>query len=132
MSNLFGGGSSKTGYNLTGGGTDAPWNWGISPFDQTQIDQATGSNTQAIEDRYQQLGLGGSTMEGQDVAGAGLAGDAMTGQLQTQNVGNAALNPALQPQLNSLVGAAGNSNLSSELGTLAGTALKLAPAAAGA
>lgn len=125
MSNLFGGGSSKTGYNLTGGGTDAPWNWGVSPFDQTQISDATGSNTQAIEDRYQQLGLGGSTMEGQDVAGAGQMGDAMTGQLQTQNVGNAALNPALQPQLNSLIGATGNSNLSSELGTLAGSALKL-------
>lgn len=97
-------GGSKTGYDITGGGTGAPWNWGVSQFDQSMIDAATGSNQQATQNRYQQLGLGGSTMEGQDVAGGGLMGSAMTGQEQTQNVGNPALNPALQPQLNQLIG----------------------------
>lgn len=126
MSDLFGGGSSKTGYNVTGGGTGAPWNWGVSPFDQTQIADATASNTQAIGNRYDQLGLGGSTAEQTDLTQAGNMGDAMTGQLQTANVGNAALNPALQPQLNSLVGvqSGGGSNASGALGTLLGAGLK--------
>lgn len=126
MSDLFGGGSSKTGYNVTGGGTGAPWNWGVSDFDQSQIADATASDTQAVENRYQQLGLGGSTMEGQDVAGAGQMGEAMTGQLQTQNVGNPALNPALQPQLNSLIGvnSSGSGGASGALGTLLGAGLK--------
>ena len=130
MSNLFGNGTSKTGYNLTGGGTGAPWNWGVSPFDQNMIDQATGSNTQATENRYKQLGLGGSTMEGQDVAGAGQMGEAMTGQLQTQNESNPALNPALQPQLNSLIGAPNNATGStlSSLASAAGLAGSLGKA----
>lgn len=122
MSNLFGGGSSKTGYDITGGGAGAPFNFGVSPFDQSQIDQATGSNVEAMTNRYNQLGLGGSTMEGQDIAGANEMGQAMTGQLQTQNEGQPALNPALQPQLNTLVGAGAN-NSSSTLANLAGKAL---------
>jgi hypothetical protein len=122
----IGGGGTKGGYDVTGGGTDAPWNWGVSQFDQDQINQATGSNTQAVENRYQQLGMGGSTMEGQDVTGAQNMGTAMTGQEQTANVGNPALNPALQPQLNDLIGATANSGLS--LGSLAGSAGKLAGA----
>jgi hypothetical protein len=132
MSGLFGGGTSKTGYNLTGGGTDAPWNWGVSPFDQSAIDQATGSNVQSTENRYNQLGLGGSTMEGQDVAGAGEMGSALTGQEQSANVGSAALNPALQPQLDSLIGATGQNPALNDLAQAAGTASKLAPLAAGA
>jgi hypothetical protein len=119
----IGGGGTKGGYDVTGGGTDAPWNWGVSQFDQDQINQATGSNTEAVQNRYQQLGLGGSTMEGQDVAGAQEMGQAMTGQEQTQNVGNAALNPALQPQLNDLIGATPNSGIG--LGSLASAAGKL-------
>jgi hypothetical protein len=118
----LGGGGTKGGFDVTGGGTDAPWNWGVSPFDQSQITSATGSNTQATENRYDQLGLGGSTMEGQDVAGAGAMGEALTGQEQTQNVSNPALNPALQPQLNSLIGA----SAAPSLGSLAGDAGKLA------
>ena len=119
MSNLFGGGGSKTGYDVMGGGTDAPWNWGVSPFDQSAIDQATATSGQAIGNRYQQLGLGSSTMEGQDEAGNQLAGEAETGQEQTSNVANPALNPALQPQLNSLIGTnQNNSSLSSLAGSL--------------
>jgi hypothetical protein len=120
----IGGGGTKGGYDVTGGGTNAPWTWGVSDFDQSQINAATGSNTEAVQNRYQQLGLGGSTMEGQDVAGAGEMGQALTGQEQTQNVGNPALNPALQPQLNSLIGATANQGVS--LGSLAGAAGKLA------
>jgi hypothetical protein len=120
-------GTSKTGYDVTGGGTGAPWNWGVSPFDQQSIDQATSSNASSITNRYNQLGLGGSTMEGQDlgttpsVTGGNVAqGEALTGQEQTSNVGNPALNPALQPQLNDLIGTGG----SSSLGSLAGAAGK--------
>jgi hypothetical protein len=121
----LGGSSSKGGFDVQGGGTNAPWSWGVSPFDQSQIDMATGSNEQAISNRYDQLGLGGSTMEGQDVAGAGQMGEAMTGQQQTQNVSNPALNPALQPQINSLVGTQqGSSGVS--LGSLASAAGSLA------
>ncbi|HEX3524237.1 MAG TPA: hypothetical protein VHT52_19375 [Stellaceae bacterium] len=120
----IGGSQSKGGYDVTGGGTNAPWNWGVSDFDQSQINAATGSNEQAVTNRYNQLGLGGSTMEGQDVAGAGQMGEALTGQEQTANVGTAALNPALQPQLNSLIGAQSNPGVS--LGSLAGAAGKLA------
>ena len=120
----IGGGGTKGGTDVTGGGTNAPWTWGVSDFDQSQIDAATGSNTQSVENRYQQLGLGGSTMEGQDVTGAQNMGTALTGQEQTANVSNPALNPALQPQLNSLIGATSNSGVS--LGSLAGAAGKLA------
>lgn len=130
MSNLFGGGSPKTGYGITGGGTGAPWNWGVSPFDQSQIDQATGANTTAMDNRYKQLGLGGSTMQGQDDAGIAQAGEAMTGQLQTQNEANPALNPALQPQLNTII--AGGSNQGSTLSNLAGQVLGKAAGTAGA
>ena len=114
-------GGSKGGYSITGGGTGAPWNWGVSQYDQSMIDAATGSNTQAVQNRYNQLGLGGSTMEGQDVAGATQMGQAMTGQEQTQNVGNPALNPALQPQLNSLIGV-GQGGGGTSLGSLASAA----------
>jgi hypothetical protein len=119
MSGIFGGGGSKSGYDVTGGGTDAPWTWGVSPFDQSMIDAATSDNTTAVQNRYQQLGLGGSTMEGQDVSGAQQMGQAITGQEQTQNVGNPALNPALQPQLNQLIG---GTSSGSGLGGLASAA----------
>ena len=51
----------------------------------------------------------------------------VTGELQTQNVGNTALNPALQPQINSLIGTNQNSgsSIASGLGSLAGAAAKL-------
>lgn len=127
MSGLFGGSPSKTGYQLQGGGTNAPWNWGVSPFDQSMIDQATSSNTQAMTNRYDQLGLGGSTMQGQDVAAAGQMGEAMTGQLQTANEANPALNPAMQPEINSLVGVNPNqgAQTASTLGSLASAASKI-------
>lgn len=113
----------KGGFQITGGGAEAPWNWGVSNFDQSAINAATGSNEQAVTDRYNALGLGGSTMEGQDVAQAGTMGEALTGQEQTQNVGNAALNPALQPTINQLIGNPGGQQQASTLTGLAGKAL---------
>jgi hypothetical protein len=133
------GGSSKGGsgaqFDVTGGGTNAPWSWGVSPFDQSAIDQATGQNAQSIDARYNQLGLGGSTMEGQDQGAIPTAtggntgqGEALTGQEQTSNVGQAALNPALQPQINQQIG---QSTASSSLGSLAGLAGKALGAGGG-
>jgi hypothetical protein len=122
------GGGSNAQFNVTGGGSNAPWSWGVSDFDQSQIDTATGENATAIGNRYNQLGLGGSTMEGQDqgtiptpTGGNIGAGKAVTGQEQTANVGNAALNPALQPQFNEQIG---QNTSGQSLGTLAGLAGK--------
>jgi hypothetical protein len=89
MGGLTGGGSSK--------GSQGPFEFGPSAFDLQAIQSAVGQNIQAIQNRYQQLGLGGSTMEGQDVAMQPLAGSALEGQEQTQDVSNPAMNPALQP-----------------------------------
>lgn len=129
MSDLFGG-SSKNGYDVTGGGTNAPWTWGVSPFDQQAIDAATAQSGAAIDARYKQLGLGGSTMEHQDEAQNELAGSAQTGQEQTSNVGSPALNPALQPQLNQLIGVNSNQgNQTAEtIGNVIGAGGKLATA----
>jgi hypothetical protein len=124
---LFGG-SGSPGTLFEGGGTGAPWNWGTSPFDLSSIDTAVDTSTSNIQNRYNQLGLGGSTMEGQDVTGAQDAGQAMIGQQQTANVGQPALNPAEQPQLNNLVGFTPSSSGSSSLSSLA----QAAGAAAGA
>jgi hypothetical protein len=124
-------GASSTEFDVTGGGTNAPWTWGISPFDQSAIDAATGGNASTIDARYNQLGLGGSTMEGQDqgtipsVTGGNIRqGQAVTGQEQTSNVGQPALNPALQPQYNSTIGGQPANTSASSLGSLAGLAGK--------
>lgn len=123
MSGIFGtNGKGSQAFQLTGGGANAPWNWGVSPFDQSMIDQATTSNTEAMTNRYNQLGLGGSTMEGQDLAQTALGGEAMTGQLQTANEANPALNPAEQPPINNIVGNLNSNSLSSSLGSLASAA----------
>ena len=68
------------GYNITGGGNDAAWSWGVSPFDQSMIDQATSTNAQAITNRNNQLGLANSSAEGEDLASNTLQGQAVTGQ----------------------------------------------------
>jgi hypothetical protein len=124
-------GASSTEFDVTGGGTNAPWTWGISPFDQSAIDSATGQNASSIDARYNQLGLGGSTMEGQDqgriptATGGNIGqGQAVTGQEQTSNVGLPALNPALQPQFNSTIGGQPANTSASSLGSLAGLAGK--------
>jgi hypothetical protein len=122
-SNKGGGSAPAGGFLLTGGGAEAPWNWGVSPFDQSAIDTATGSNVTSTENRYNQLGLGGSTMEGQDVNQAEEMGTAITGQEQTANVGQPALNPALQPTINQLITNPQGQQQNSQLASLAGKAL---------
>jgi hypothetical protein len=126
MSGLFGGGgknANNSGYYLTGGGANAPFEMGPTPFDLQSIAQSVMGNEQAVTNRYNQLGLGGSTMAGQDVAGAQQMGQALTGQEQTQDVTNPALNPALQPPINQLVGVGQNQQSNAASDTALGTAV---------
>lgn len=129
MASLFGV-SSKGGFDITGGGQYAPWNWGISSYDRNAIQSALTGAEGTTQARYNQLGLGGSTMEGQDLGnvasttgGLPQEANALLGGEQTANVGNPALNPALQSPINELLGATSTAQSSSALGQLAGTAL---------
>ena len=96
MSNV-GGDSGKDG--LSGLDTNLQqgnFEFGPSQFDQGAIDAATQGNQQTTTNRYDQLGMGGSTPELQDLANQANMGQATTGQEQTQDVTNPAFNPALQ------------------------------------
>jgi hypothetical protein len=114
------------------GGIDPLSGGGLTPEDFGLVSQAVGLNTQAIHNRYSQLGLGvpsgsgqqaaatgtnlqaagPSTMEGQDIQGAQLQGQALLGQLQNANL------PAAAAQ------AASSGGGLSSLGSLAGMAMK--------
>ena len=140
MGDIFGGspsgggpGGFQSGFNITGGGAGAPFEYGPSPFDLSQLVAALGLNQQATTNRYDQLGLGGSTMEGQDLAAAGNEEQAAIGQEQTSTVTNPAINPALQPPLNQLIGVNSQtgSGTASTLGALAGKAAGLGLGAIG-
>ena len=129
MGDLFGGGGNnfpQGGVNVQGGGAGAPFLFGPSPFDLSQLVAALGSNLTGITNRYNQLGLGGSTMEQQDLAAAPSQEQAAVGQEQTSTVTNPAINPALQPSVNQLIGVGQNQNsgttAATALGTLAGQA----------
>jgi hypothetical protein len=117
---------SQGGYNVTSGGAGLPFNFGPSPFDLSAIGAATGDNTAAVTNRYNQLGLGGSTMENQDLTGQDTMGQAAIGQEQTQTVADPAINTSLQPSVNSLIGVgstqAANQGLTSALSSLANQA----------
>ena len=91
----------------TGGGSDSKagldtdlqqgqFEFGPSQYDQAAITNATGGNQQTTSARYNQLGMGGSTPELQDLANQANLGQATIGQEQTQDVTNPAFNPALQ------------------------------------
>lgn len=87
---------------LGGGGSpkdlqQGQFSFGPSQFDLGQDYAALGDNLTALVNRYAQLGLGGSTMQGQDLSGTELATQAMIGNQQTTSVQDAATNPALQP-----------------------------------
>lgn len=149
ISSLFGGGSQQSNLpptlSVTGGGTSAPFTFGVGDFDLQAIVDAFNRSTQSTQARYNQLGLGGSTMEQQDLGTApsvtgGLPAqrEAVIGQEQTANVGQPALNPALQPQIDQQLGgtaanAPGNTAgaTASSLGQLAGLAGKGLGGAAG-
>jgi hypothetical protein len=94
MSDIGGGGSSKSGLdtNLQQG----QFEFGPSQFDLGAIMSAVGGNQQTTTSRYNQLGMGGSTPELQDLANQANLGQAEIGQQQTQDVTNPAFNPALQ------------------------------------
>ena len=70
--------------------------FGPSQFDLGAIDAATQGNQQTTTNRYNQLGMGGSTPELQDLANQANVGQATIGQEQTTDVTNPAFNPALQ------------------------------------
>jgi hypothetical protein len=113
-----------------------PFEFGPSQFDQGAIDAATQGNQATTTARYNQLGMGGSTPELQDLANQANLGQATTGQEQTSTVTNPAFNPALQtPQTNiptSAVLAANQQNIQAgeqagaAAGGLAGTAAAFA------
>ena len=96
MSNVGGdsgkGGLSGLDTNLQQGNFE----FGPSQFDLGAINAATQGNQQTTTNRYDQLGMGGSTPELQDLANQANIGQATTGQEQTQDVTNPAFNPALQ------------------------------------
>ena len=96
MSNVGGdsgkGGVSGLDTNLQQG----QFEFGPSQFDLGAIDAATQGNQQTTTNRYNQLGMGGSTPELQDLANQAQLGEATIGQEQTQDVTNPAFNPALQ------------------------------------
>jgi hypothetical protein len=125
----IGGGSSKGG----GSGLDTnlqqgQFEFGPTPFDLSTLASVIGQNTQATDARYQQLGLGGSTMQQQDDTNQQLLGQAVQGQEQTQEVKDPALNPALQKAETNLPSSAvlgANQQSGTSLGSLAGTALSL-------
>jgi len=70
--------------------------FGPSQFDLGAITDAVGGNQQTTTARYNQLGMGGSTPELQDLANQANLGQATQGQEQTTDVTNPAFNPALQ------------------------------------
>jgi hypothetical protein len=70
--------------------------FGPSQFDLNALTDAMGGNEQTTTARYNQLGMGGSTPELQDLANQAKLGEATQGQEQTQDVTNPAFNPALQ------------------------------------
>jgi hypothetical protein len=126
MSSGGGSGSGKGssgGFDVTSGGAGLPFNFGPSPFDLSAIMSAVGDNTQSVTNRYNQLGLGGSTMEQQDLTGQDLLGQATIGQEQNTTVADPAINTSLQPSVNSLIGVgstqSANQGLNTALGNLA-------------
>jgi hypothetical protein len=95
MSNTGGdqkGGVSGLDTNLQQG----QFEFGPSQFDLGAITDATSGNQQTTTARYNQLGMGGSTPELQDLAAQSNVGQAAVGQEQTKDVTNPAFNPALQ------------------------------------
>ena len=92
MSNSGGDGKSGLDTNLQQGNFE----FGPSQFDLGAITDAVSGNQQTTTARYNQLGMGGSTPELQDLANQANLGQATIGQEQTADVGNPAFNPALQ------------------------------------
>jgi hypothetical protein len=142
---LFGGGSSGGGggSGSKGGVSGLDTNlqqgnfeFGPSQFDLGAITGATQGNDQTTTARYDQLGMGGSTPELQDLANQAKLGQAVQGQEQTQDVTNPAFNPALQTAQTNIPTSAvlaadaaqqkAGQQEGADIGKLAGTAASLA------
>jgi hypothetical protein len=108
--------------------------FGPSQFDLGAISDAIGGNEASTTARYNQLGMGGSTPELQDLANQANLGQAAIGQEQTQDVVNPAFNPALQtaqtniPTQSVLAADAANQQAGQKLGASVGQALGTAAA----
>ena len=97
----IGGSSSNNKSGLDTNLQQGQFEFGPSQYDLGAIMSAVGGNQTATTNRYDQLGMGGSTPELQDLAQQSNFGQAAVGQEQTTDVTNPALNPALQtPQTN--------------------------------
>jgi hypothetical protein len=95
------GGSTNSGGKAGVSGLDTnlqqgQFEFGPSQFDLGAIMDAVSGNQQTTSARYNQLGMGGSTPELQDLASQANLGQAAIGQEQTSDVTNPAFNPALQ------------------------------------
>jgi hypothetical protein len=91
------GGDSKGGVSgLDTNLQQGAFEFGPSQFDLGAITNAVGGNQASTTSRYNQLGMGGSTPELQDLAAQSQLGEAAQGQEQTTDVTNPAFNPALQ------------------------------------
>ena len=95
MSELFGG-NATGGFGGGSSFNQGPFTFGPSAFDSSMIADALGSDLASVAARYKQLGLGGSTMAQEDAGFQNLAASALTGQEQTADVTNPAINTALQ------------------------------------
>lgn len=113
MTGFFGGNQSG---NQGGGNSfnQGPFSFGPSPFDASMIQEALGSNLASVANRYAQLGMGGSTPAQEDAGFQHLAANALTGQEQTADVTNPAINTALQSPVGT-----GNPTTAQSLGQLA-------------
>jgi hypothetical protein len=118
LSGLFGGGMNplvlpgSIGADVTGGGLGQPFSFGPSSFDLSSITGALSDNQTATTNRYNQLGLGGSTAETTDLGALAQQANALIGQEQTSDVSNPAINPSLQPTINELIGGGGGGSIS--------------------
>jgi hypothetical protein len=98
--------------------TPGTFEFGPSQFDLQSILDALSGNQQTTTNRYDQLGLGGSTMESQDLSQQKLLSEAAKGQVQTSEVNNPAFNPALQPATTNQQGTVVGSGIGAALGGL--------------
>lgn len=131
-----GGGSSKGGVSgLDTNLQQGQFEFGPSQFDLGAITDAVSGNQASTTARYNQLGMGGSTPELQDLANQANLGQAAIGQAQTQDVTNRAFNPALQsaqtniPTQDVLAEQAANQKAGAAAGSAAGSLASLGASA---
>lgn len=126
------GSSDKGGSGLDTNLQQGQFEFGPSQFDIGAIMDAVSGNQTATTNRYNQLGMGGSTPELTDLAQQTSLGQAAEGQLQNTEVKDPAFNPALQPaETNLSSGAVTSANSSGGIGGTLGSLAGLASKAGG-